>query len=107
MMRWWIKLILGLAAIAILCLLIVRIGSIALDVLQNGESTDEKDPMFAVEEPTQAPLAEEEESTTIWQDNSANWDQSVQTPVDQTAKELEEEERNRLNSENPSEDESE
>ena len=93
-MRWWVKLILGLAAIAALCALAVRIGSLTLNVLRTGESTGETDPMFAIEEPTQPPLPDEEEPTN-WQDNSANWDQSVHTPVDQNAAELENEEKSK------------
>ena len=93
-MRWWIKLILGLAAIAVLCIVVLRIGAFTLDVLKNGESTGETDPMFAPVEPTQAPMPEEEEDGTVYQDNSANWNQTIHTPVDQNAAELEEEARN-------------
>ena len=50
--------------------------------------------MFAIEEPTQPPLPDEEEPAN-WQDNSANWDQSVHTPVDQNAAELENEEKSK------------
>ena len=95
MMRWWVKLILGLLAIAAMCLLIVRMGVLTLDVLNNGESSTQSDPMFAAEEPTQAPLSELDEGNYVAQDNSANWVQDVHTPVDQNAQELEDEERSK------------
>ncbi len=94
MMRWWLKLILGLLAIALLCVLVLRIGSLTLDVLKNGESSGETDPMFAPVDPTQAPMPEGEEGGTVYQDNSANWNQTIHTPVDQNAAELGEEEQN-------------
>ena len=37
------------------------------------------------------------ETGETFEDNSANWDNSVQTPVDKTAAELEEEARNQSN----------
>ena len=95
MMRWWGKLILGLLVIAAMCLLIVRMGALTLDVLNNGESSTQSDPMFAEEEPTQATLSEPDEGNYVAQDNSANWVQDVHTPVDQNAQELEDEERSK------------
>lgn len=94
MMRWWIKLLLGLAAIALMSALVLRIGSLTLDVLRaNGGEAGERDPMFA-EEPEPAPtMPSEPEDDRTFGDNSANWDVSVQTPVDQTADELGEEAR--------------
>ena len=74
--------------------LILSIGSVTLKMVRafQGE-VGERDPMFA-EEPervTQAPVGEEDSRT--FEDNSANWDVSVQTPVDLTAAELGEEAR--------------
>lgn len=92
-MRWWIKLIFGLIAIAILAFLAYRISTFTLNVLKTGETSGEPDPMFAVEEPTLAPPDEETEEAPVWQDNSASWNQENHTPVDQSAAELEADER--------------
>jgi len=94
-MRVWSKAILALVAIAILIWLLVTIGSFTMDVLtafMNGDS-GVHDPMFAeeIERVIPTPEPEMEENPVIWQDNSANWDTSVQTPVDRTAAELGEE----------------
>ena len=93
-MRWWIKLILGIAVIAALAWLAVRIGGFTLQILAgNGSGTSVHDPMFA-EEPeqaTQPPDLGGVEGVARFQDNSANWDTSVQTPVDQTVEELQQE----------------
>lgn len=91
-MRGWMKLILALAAIAVLCWLVVRIGGFTLNVLSSSGDVGETDPMFA-EEPESATMPPElkglgGEGVSRFQDNSANWDNSVQTPVDQTADEL-------------------
>lgn len=90
-MRIWMKLILALAAIALLCWLVVRIGSFTLGVL-GSDGAGEKDPMFAEEAETATvpPELRDEQGQGVsrFQDNSANWDNSVQTPVDQTAAEL-------------------
>ena len=90
-MRFWRKLILGIAAIAVLLWLLVRIGGFALDVLRvfNGGS-GEHDPMFAVEETLEPSIAPTDDGARF-EDNSANWDTSVQTPVEATAEELGEE----------------
>ena len=91
-MRVWSKAILALAAIAILIWLLVTIGSFTMDVLTAFMSGDSgvHDPMFAeeIEQVIPTPEPEIEENPVIWQDNSANWDTSVQTPVDRTAAEL-------------------
>lgn len=95
-MRWWTKLIGGLLAIAVLLWLLVQIGSFTLDILSaNRGGTGERDPQFAeeVEMVTQPPELWEESGTSEFKDNSANWDTSVQTPVEQTAEELAEEAR--------------
>ena len=90
-MRIWIKGILALACIGLLIWLLVQIGGLALGVLRaHSGQTDGHDPMFAEEvqyiQPT--PEAAAEENPVIYRDNSANWDISVQTPVDRTAEEL-------------------
>lgn len=94
-MRVWSKAILALAAIAILIWLLVSIGSFTMDVLKAFMSDDPgvHDPMFAEEVDLAIPTPEPEieENPIVWQDNSANWDTSVQTPVDRTAAELGEE----------------
>ncbi len=95
MIRWWGKLILGLIAIVGMCFLIVRMGSLTLDILNNGELSTQSDSMFALEEPTQAPLPEPDEGSYVAKDNSANWVQDVHTPVDQTIQDLETEERSK------------
>lgn len=92
-MRGWMKLILALAAIAVLCWMVVRIGGFTLNVLSaNGGGGGEADPMFAEEPESVTPPPElrdaQGEGVSRFQDNSANWDNSVQTPVDQTADEL-------------------
>lgn len=92
-MRGWIKLILALTAIAVLCWLVVRIGDFTLSVLSaNRGEGGESDPMFAEELQTVTPPPElrdsQGEGVSRFQDNSENWDNSVQTPVDQTADEL-------------------
>ncbi|MGN0801146.1 MAG: hypothetical protein ACI4MF_00990 [Candidatus Faecivicinus sp.] len=95
-MRWWIKLILGVAVIAALVWLAVRIGSFTLDFLSiNGGDSGARDPMFAeeAETVTKPPELSDVEGVSRFQDNSANWDTSVQTPVDQTADELQQEAR--------------
>lgn len=94
-MRIWIKGILALLCIGLLVWLFVGISSFTLDILNafSGHS-GEHDPMFAEEieyvQPT--PKTQPEEAPVVYQDNSANWDTSVQTPVDRTAEELAEEE---------------
>lgn len=95
-MRCWIKLILGLTAIAAMVLFVLHIGKLTLDVLQNGSIAGEPDPMFAEEpEPTATipPELAGETDGKAYEDNSANWDTSVQTPVDRTAEELAEDAR--------------
>jgi hypothetical protein len=94
-MRIWIKGFLALACIGLLIWLLVQISGLALGVLRaHSGHTGERDPMFAEEvqyiQPT--PETAEEEDPVIYRDNSANWDTSVQTPVDRTARELAEEE---------------
>ena len=88
----WVKLIAGLAAIAVMVLFMVCIGKLTLGVLQNSGAGDgEADPMFAAEpEPTATipPELTGETDGRVYEDNSANWDTSVQTPVDRTAEEL-------------------
>ena len=83
-------------AVAVLLWLIVRIGSFTLDVLSaNRGESGQRDPQFAeeAERITQPPELWEEEGVSEFQDNSANWDTSVLTPVEQTAEELAEEAR--------------
>ncbi len=94
-MRWWIKLIGGLLAVAVLLWLIASIGRFGLDILSLRGDDGARDPQFA--EPAEAITAPPElygpEGESTFRDNSANWDTSVQTPVDQTAGELGEEAR--------------
>ena len=95
-MRIWIKAALALAAIAAMLWLIVRIGSFTLDILAvDGGASGSHDPQFAEPAETAEPfeVLTEEEETVVYKDNSANWDISVNTPVDQTADELAEEEK--------------
>jgi len=95
-MRIWIKAVLALLTIALLLWLVVRIGAFTLDVLSAyGGGSAGRDPQFAQEAETVAPspLTEEAVPAVEFKDNSANWDTSVKTPVDQTAAELEAEAR--------------
>lgn len=95
-MRLWIKLLFGLAAIALMAWLIVRVGGWTLRFVQNGESGGERDPMFAEETasaPTVPPDLGGEDGVARHSDHSADWDVSVQTPVDKTAGQLAEEAR--------------
>lgn len=95
-MRSWIKLLLALAVIALLVTAILGMGKFALNILRAYNGQDgEQDPMFAEEavHATMPPELAGEESGRMFKDNSANWDTSVQTPVDQTADELGEEVR--------------
>lgn len=91
-MRVWSKAIAAIAAIALLIWLLVMIGGFTMNILNAflGGDSGEHDPMFAEEIQMIAPTPEPEieENPKIWQDNSANWDTSVQTPVDRTADEL-------------------
>lgn len=93
-MRWLLKLALGLFAIALMAVMILGMGSVAVKALrayQGEEGT--QDPMFA-EEPVQTTrMPEVPEDTRTFEDHSDEWDVSVQTPVDQTAEELGEEAR--------------
>ena len=90
-MRIWFKLIAGLSAIAALLWILLSVGRFGLTLLrQSGGASGGHDPMFAVEEtaaPVGEPVVQPEEFLTF-EDNSANWDVSVQTPVDLTAEEL-------------------
>ena len=90
-MRTWFKLAVGLAAIAVLLWILTCVGRFGLTLLrQSGDAPGGHDPMFAAEEtavPVGEPAARQEEFPTF-EDNSANWDVSVQTPVDFTAEEL-------------------
>lgn len=96
-MRTWIKLIAALAAIAALLWILFGIGRFTLKVVdQFGGAEGGHDPMFAAEEtpePLGSPVEQAAEEGRVFRDNSANWDVSVQTPVDQTADELAEEAR--------------
>jgi len=89
--------ILALLVIALLLWLAVKMGSFALDILQMRDGGyGEHDPQFAEDAEIVTPppeLTGEPESIREFKDNSANWDISVQTPVDQTAEELEAEAR--------------
>ena len=90
-MRVWIKAVFALLVIAALVWMIVKIGGFGLDILAaNGGKSDGRDPQFAEEAETVTPpeLWSEDEAAKEFKDNSANWDTSVQTPVDQTADEL-------------------
>lgn len=89
-MSSWIKLFCALAVIALLVIAILGMGRFALNILRayNGEG-GVHDPMFAYEEPAAIqPELAAEENVAAFGDNSANWDTSVQTPVDRTAAEL-------------------
>lgn len=92
-MRIWIKATLAVLAIAALLWLVVKIGGLTLSILAaNSGASGEPDPQFAEAAETVTPppaLAGEDEGCVEHKDNSANWDTSVQTPVDQTADELE------------------
>ena len=91
-MRLWIKLVLGLVAVALMVWLVVRVGGWTLRFVTNSADSGEADPMFA-DEATAAPDLGGTEGVAEFHDNSANWDTSVQTPVDRTAGELAEEAR--------------
>jgi len=90
-MRIWIRVIVGLAGIAVLLWLLLAIGRFTLTVVEQfGGATGGYDPMFAAEatpEPAGAPVIPESNGR-IFEDNSANWDVPAQTPVDSTADEL-------------------
>ena len=98
-MRWWIKCIAALAAIALMICICVALGRVllkTLNVLQTGGAS-EPDPMFAPEEEwiTRPPeLAEETRLPDMdaEYDPSMAWNDAVQTPVDKTAEELAREE---------------
>ena len=96
-MRIWTKAFFALIAIVLLIWLVVKIGGITLDILAaNDGGTTVHDPQFAeeIEKITTPPeLTGEGETAVEFKDNSANWDTSVQTPVDQTTDELEAEAR--------------
>ena len=96
-MRVWIKAVAALLVIAALLWMIVKIGGFALDILAaNSGSVTQYDPQFAEEAEILTPppeLTGVGETAVEFKDNSANWDTSVQTPVDQTADELEAEAR--------------
>lgn len=99
-MRWWLKLIGGLLTVVVLLWLVIRIGSFTLGILSaNRGESGVHDPQFAedAEKVTQPPELWEESGVSEFKDNSANWDTSVQTPVEQTAEELGEEARAGLN----------
>lgn len=93
-MRWLIKLALGLLTIALLAAIILGMGSVALKALRayRGE-TGTHDPMFAEEAVQTTRMPEISEDARTFEDHSDEWDDSVQTPVDQTADELGEEAR--------------
>ena len=96
-MRIWIKAVLAVLAIAALLWLAVKIGGVTLEILSAYDGgSGERDPQFAEEAETITPppaLTGEGDAVVEFRDNSANWDTSVQTPVDQTADELEQEAR--------------
>ncbi len=84
-----IKVVLAILAIAVLAWLAVRIGAFTLQVLNTSDSGTETDPQFAEEAATVEPMDfSDDEDAATYEDNSANWDTSVQTPVDKTAEEL-------------------
>ena len=96
-MRWWIKLTLAVLLIGILLFAVVQIGGVTWKVVRSfidGDSA-ERDPMFAeeAERVTPPPELYPDEGGHRFEDRSADWDTSVQTPVDQTAEELERLER--------------
>ena len=92
-MRIWIKATLALIVIALLLWFVMKIGGLTLNILAaNDGGTPVHDPQFAEEAERVTPppeLTGEGEIAVEFKDNSANWDTSVQTPVDQTADELE------------------
>ena len=91
--QWVGKLIAGLLVIAVLLVILFLMSRAILAVLGVGQSDVAPDPMFAEEvdpQPTMPPEWTQEEDGEN-PDRSAEWDQSVQTPVDKTAAELMEE----------------
>ena len=79
-MRLWIKLVLGLAAVALMVWLVVRVGGWTLRFVTNSADSGETDPMFA-DEATAAPTIPPDlggtEGVAEFHDNSANWDTSM------------------------------
>jgi hypothetical protein len=90
-------LIAALAAVLLLALAIsgvVRLVKATVGIIATDGGEIGADPMFAEDaELATRPPELSEENGVLFQDNSANWDTSVQTPVDQTAAELGEEAR--------------
>ena len=87
-----IKLIGALAAIVLLALAVsgaVRLVKTTAGILATDGGETERDPMFAEEaETVTRPPELSEETGTVFEDNSANWDAGEETPVDKTAEEL-------------------
>lgn len=88
-MRVWGKAIACLIVIVLLVLLALGLGKLGLGVLRaSRQETGEHDPMFD-DTPADTPVAPTvTDDAAQFHDNSANWDVSVHTPVDQTAEEL-------------------
>lgn len=91
-MRRLIKIIAALAAIMLLALAIsgvVRLVTATANIFVTDGGDGEIDPMFAEEaEMTTRPPELASEEGAVFQDNSANWTMSEETPVDMTAEEL-------------------
>ena len=84
-MRGWLKLVLGLSAIALMTVLIWNLGGVALKMISAWQGEEgEHDPMFAEPFETVTRGPEETEETRIYQDNSANWNIPNHTPIDLT-----------------------
>lgn len=99
-MRWGMKLVAGLIMVVLLVWILVSIGGFTLEILNTHRGrVSEKDPMFAEapEQATRPPELDGEFGVSTVEDNSANWDISIRTPVDQTAEELAREARDQEN----------
>ena len=79
--------------------MLAGIGKFALSLLGITSGSGERDPQFAEEtvDPTMPPDLFSEGEDIAHEDNSASWDTSVQTPVEKTASELEQEARDSQN----------
>jgi len=95
-MRLWMKVVAGLIVIVLLVIAALGVGRFMLGFLKMSGTSDfgDPDPMFASEPErvTTPPDLFPEENGRVFEDNSANWDVSVRTPVDKTAEELAREE---------------
>ena len=94
--RKWIRVAVELLIVLVFGALAIRVLLLALNLVRENVSESAAsvpDPMFAEEGEVAVIATPPPETESVGRDHSAEWDTSIQTPVDRTADELIEEEQ--------------